>query len=49
MQSIYLGLKTPEIITPQPKIYGNAFDEQYEIARFPKDVYQALSIYKDIL
>ncbi len=41
LKSIYLGLANPADIKHYPKIYGNAFDEQYELEPLPKSLVEA--------
>ncbi|WP_410521006.1 glutamine synthetase [Candidatus Tisiphia endosymbiont of Beris chalybata] len=46
LNSIYLGLKSPREINNLPKIYGNAFDEQYNLLPLPKTLADALKLFK---
>ena len=45
LKAIYLGLKDPTNITPHEKIYGNAFDEQYGLTPFPKNLKEAIAMF----
>lgn len=38
LKAIYIGLKNPHHINIYDKIYGNAFDEQYNLEPFPKNI-----------
>lgn len=44
VQSIYLGLKSPKSIKKYDKIYGNAFDSQYKLARLPTSPKEAFNL-----
>ncbi|WP_375327122.1 glutamine synthetase [Candidatus Tisiphia endosymbiont of Nemotelus uliginosus] len=46
LKSIFLGLQIPEQIKIVPKIYGNAFDEQYNLLPLPKSLAEALKLFK---
>lgn len=49
LKSIYLGLKDPQHIDTYDKIYGNAFDAQYDLTPFPKDLKEALEMFDEHL
>jgi glutamine synthetase len=43
LKSIYLGLANPSSIKHYPKIYGNAFDEQYQAELLPRSLEEAMA------
>lgn len=43
LNSVYKGLSSKDYICDYPKIYGNAFDEQYKLKNFPQDITKAYS------
>lgn len=45
LNSIFLGLKFPDKINNINKIYGNAFDEQYNLVSCPKSLTEALELF----
>ncbi|WP_342279096.1 glutamine synthetase [Candidatus Tisiphia endosymbiont of Myopa tessellatipennis] len=45
LNSIFLGLKFPDKINNINKIYGNAFDQQYNLVSFPKSLTEALKLF----
>ncbi|WP_341758625.1 palindromic element RPE1 domain-containing protein [Candidatus Tisiphia endosymbiont of Ditula angustiorana] len=45
LNSIFLGLKFPDKINNINKIYGNAFDQQYNLVSFPKSLTEALELF----
>ncbi|MFP3017458.1 MAG: palindromic element RPE1 domain-containing protein [Candidatus Tisiphia sp.] len=45
LNSIFLGLKFPDKINNINKIYGNAFDQQYNLVSFPKSITEALKLF----
>lgn len=45
IKSIYLGLKHPTQIKSYNKIYGNAFDDQYRLEKFPESIMSAFNIF----
>ena len=46
LTSILKGLKFPATMADFPKIYGNAFDDQYNLTPLPKDIDQAFKLFK---
>ncbi len=46
LKSILMGLDNPGIINKIPKIFGNAFDEQYKLIPLPKSYQEALALFK---
>ncbi len=46
LNSILLGLQFPASIDQVPKIYGNAFDEQYNLPLLPRSLEEALKLFK---
>lgn len=46
LNSILLGLKFPAKLNKINKIYGNAFDEQYNLQALPRSVDEALQLFK---
>ena len=45
LKSVYLGLKYPEKMRKYQKIYGNAFDEQYDQELFPMSWIEAEKLF----
>lgn len=45
LKSIYLGLKNPTDIKIYNKIYGNAYDEQYGLEKFPESIDIAYNVF----
>ncbi len=46
LQAIIIGLESPNLIVSPPKIYGNAFEEQYNLQPLPTSRDQAASLFK---
>jgi len=46
LKSILMGLENPDIINKIPKIYGNAFDPQYNLTPLPKTLKEAMILFK---
>lgn len=46
LKSILLGLKFPSIIPNFPKIYGNAYESQYNLIPFPKSIHEAKKLFR---
>ena len=46
LKSILMGLDNPDIINKIPKIFGNAFDEQYKLVALPTSRQEALALFK---
>lgn len=44
LKAIYSGIKNPTIISSHNKIYGNAFDEQYGLTPFPKNLKESMTM-----
>lgn len=47
LKSLYLGLKNPISIGNHAKIYGNAFDEQYDLELLPKNLEEAMAAFDE--
>ncbi len=45
LESVRRGLKQPQSIKNYPKIYGNAFDPQYNLSPLPKTIEEALILF----
>lgn len=45
LNAIAKGLENPSIISNFPKIYGNAFDEQYGLIELPKSQNEAIKLF----
>lgn len=47
IKSLYLGLKNPEVIGNYAKIYGNAYDDQYDLEKLPRNLEEAMVIFDE--
>jgi glutamine synthetase len=46
LKSILSGLQKAQEIKDLPKIYGNAFESQYNLMTFPKSIYEAIRLFR---
>lgn len=49
LNSIYLGVRDPSHIARYEKIYGNAFDKQYDLEKFPENIEVARKDFNPVL